>query len=153
MKRSCPRYILRLPVLVCAGCETVRGCTVRISRKGMFVRTRKGFRVGVSVELFVFFSAKKIAHLQGVVRYVRRIGNYRIPLLSKIGFFLFLPPCRRPSPGATADKDSGLSDDRREEFPESPPGRGAQGIPAAGGNLLPGGALSSGSSSLGEQRR
>ena len=73
LKREHTRYIIKLPVEICSGENTIRGITVRASRKGLFVRSQKSFRVGTPVEMILHITDEISSCLQGVVKHTRNI--------------------------------------------------------------------------------
>ena len=71
VKRQYGRYIVKLPVTIRAGEKKVAGTTVRISKKGFFVRTQDSFAAGVPVEIVLSLTDIDSCKLKGVVKYVR----------------------------------------------------------------------------------
>jgi len=71
IKRQCERYIVKLPVTISAGGKKVTGTTVRVSKRGLFVRTQQSFAAGVPVEIVLSLTGIDSCKLKGVVKYVR----------------------------------------------------------------------------------
>ncbi len=72
-KREHTRYIIKLPVEICSGESTISGITVRVSRKGLFVRSQKSFCVGTPVEMILHITDEISCRLTGVVMHTRNI--------------------------------------------------------------------------------
>ncbi len=70
-KRQCGRHIVKLPVTISAGEKIVTGTTVRVSKRGFFVRTQQSFAEGVPVEIVLSLTDIESCKLKGVVKYVR----------------------------------------------------------------------------------
>ena len=71
-KRQFQRYIVRLPVTVRAGGHAIDCTTVRVSRKGFFVRSQRPLISGVPVELEVTLADASPCKLRGVVKHTRK---------------------------------------------------------------------------------
>ena len=74
VKRAYQRFIVKLPVTITAGDRTVKGTTVRVSRKGFFVRAQQSFVAGTVVEATIEFTQTVSFRLKGIVRHVRNLG-------------------------------------------------------------------------------
>ncbi len=73
-KRKCIRFIVKLPVDVKCDNSVVTGMTVRISDKGLFIRSQKSFQSGVNVYINLHISERTSCTLKGVVRYSRKLN-------------------------------------------------------------------------------
>jgi Tfp pilus assembly protein PilZ len=76
-KREKQRHIKKLPIEVCSGDITLRGTTVKLSEKGIFVRSQKNFQEGVPVDLTIHLTEERSCSLKGIVKYVRNIDLLR----------------------------------------------------------------------------
>jgi Tfp pilus assembly protein PilZ len=76
-KRQHTRYLIKLPVEVGSGEYALSGITVRVSRKGVFVRSQKSFRVGTPVEIVLHLTDIISCKLRGVVKYTRNVFEFR----------------------------------------------------------------------------
>lgn len=72
-KREKKRYIKKLPIELCSGDITLRGTTVRLSEKGLFVRSQKTFEKGVPVDITIHLTEELSCSLKGIVKYMRNI--------------------------------------------------------------------------------
>lgn len=72
-KRQHTRFILKLPVDIRAGDKTISGITVRLSRKGLFVRSQTSFIVGTLVEMVLHITDEISCRLTGVIINTRNI--------------------------------------------------------------------------------
>jgi Tfp pilus assembly protein PilZ len=70
-KRQFQRFVVKLPATVRAGDKSTSGTTVRISRKGVFVRSPQKFVPGVPVEIEITLPDMAVCKLKGVVMYAR----------------------------------------------------------------------------------
>lgn len=82
-RRACKRLLLKLPAEVTADGLSFAGRTVRVSEKGLFIRSQNSFREGVRVNIKLMLPDGKESTIKGVVRYARRI-NF-MPLLNGMG--------------------------------------------------------------------
>jgi Tfp pilus assembly protein PilZ len=76
-KRQHARYLIKVPVEIGSGEYTLSGITVRLSRKGLFVRSQKSFRVGTPVELALHLTDIISCRLRGIVKYSRSVVEFR----------------------------------------------------------------------------
>ncbi len=76
-KRECERFIIKLPVTISAGGKQMEGTTVRVSKKGIFVRTQKSFIEGSAVDIEISITNTVTCKLKGVVKYARNIDLMR----------------------------------------------------------------------------
>jgi len=74
-KRRHTRHIIKLPAEIIAGGVSIKGTTVRISRRGCFVRSQRSFQEGTPIELAVALADNINFRLKGTVKYARNI-NY-----------------------------------------------------------------------------
>ncbi|MBI5103285.1 MAG: PilZ domain-containing protein [Nitrospirae bacterium] len=72
-KREHQRFLIKHPIELHAGDHTISGVTVRVSRKGLFVRSQSGFRVGTPVDMVLHLSDEIWCRLTGTVVYSRNI--------------------------------------------------------------------------------
>ena len=70
-KRACERFIIKLPVTISSVGKKVDGTTVRLSQKGMFVRTQRSFVEGSAVDIELLLTNAATCKLKGVVKYAR----------------------------------------------------------------------------------
>ncbi len=73
-KRKCSRFIVKLPVDVKSDDSVVSGVSVRISDKGLFIRSQKSFQTGMNVDIKLHISEETSCALKGVVRYSRKLN-------------------------------------------------------------------------------
>jgi Tfp pilus assembly protein PilZ len=73
VKREKQRHIKKLPIEVCSGDITLRGTTVKISEKGIFIRSQKNFQEGEPVDITIHLTEELSCSLKGVVKYARNI--------------------------------------------------------------------------------
>ncbi len=76
-KRQHTRYLIKLPVQIVSGEHAISGITVRVSRKGLFVRAQKNFSVGTPVEIALHLTDIISCRLKGIVKYARSIIEFR----------------------------------------------------------------------------
>jgi hypothetical protein len=72
-KREKQRNIKKLPIEVCSGDITLRGTTVRLSEKGLFVRSQENFQEGVPVDITIHLTEELSCSLKGIIKYARNI--------------------------------------------------------------------------------
>jgi hypothetical protein len=72
-KREKQRHIKKLPIEVCSGDITLRGTTIRLSEKGLFVRSQENFQEGVPVDITIHLTEEPSCSLKGIVKYARNI--------------------------------------------------------------------------------
>ncbi len=72
-KREHPRYLIKLPIDIRSGEDTIKGITVRVSRKGLFARSQTSFRIGAPVEMIFHITDEISSRLTGTVVYTRNI--------------------------------------------------------------------------------
>ncbi len=72
-KREHTRYLIKLPIDIRAGEDTIRGVTVRVSRKGLFARSQTCFAFGTKVDMVMHITDEMSCKLTGVVKYTRNI--------------------------------------------------------------------------------
>ncbi|MDA8156680.1 MAG: PilZ domain-containing protein [Actinomycetota bacterium] len=85
-KRQFQRFIVKLPAKVSAGDRSITGITVRVSRKGFFVRAQNCFSAGTPVIIDLSLSDTDICQLKGAVKYVRHYDL--LPRLNGMGIEL-----------------------------------------------------------------
>ncbi len=73
-KRKCTRFIVKLPVDVKSDNSVISGITVRISDRGLFVRSQKSFQTGTNIGIKLHISEDVFCDLKGVVRYSRKLN-------------------------------------------------------------------------------
>ncbi|MDA8090226.1 MAG: PilZ domain-containing protein [Nitrospiraceae bacterium] len=83
-KRQVQRFIVKLPVTVSAGGKSISGDTVRISRKGLFVRTQQSFVTGVPVDIEITLTDMTSCKLKGIIKHARNYGHF-LPRLNGMG--------------------------------------------------------------------
>ncbi|HET6516574.1 MAG TPA: PilZ domain-containing protein [Thermodesulfovibrionales bacterium] len=71
IKRQNRRYLVKLPVEISSGHHSLKGTTIRISERGLFVRSQKGFRVGIPVDITLHLTEDNLCRAKGIIRYVR----------------------------------------------------------------------------------
>jgi Tfp pilus assembly protein PilZ len=76
-KRQHSRYLMKLPVEIGSGEYVLSGITVRVSRRGLFVRSQKSFSVGTPVEMVLHLTDMISCKLRGIVKYARSFVEFR----------------------------------------------------------------------------
>lgn len=67
-KRRSPRITKRLEVKFTASDTSITGITSNLSSEGIFVRTKKGFHPGVSLDIELYLPSGETIHLKGRVK-------------------------------------------------------------------------------------
>jgi hypothetical protein len=76
-RRKDKRHIQRYPVEVKAGDLLFKGTTVRLSERGMFVRSQKNFIEGIPVDITIYLTEESSCCLKGIVKYARTMDLLR----------------------------------------------------------------------------
>lgn len=76
-RRECDRFIIKLPVTISAGEAKMECTTVRLSKKGMFVRSQKSFVEGSAVDIEISLTNAVTCKLKGVIKYARNCDLMR----------------------------------------------------------------------------
>lgn len=71
VKRQFQRQLIKLPAEVRAGGEVCKGTTVRLSKKGFFVRSQQSFSVGLPVDITLYLTEDTPCYLKGVVKFAQ----------------------------------------------------------------------------------
>lgn len=85
-KRQFQRFIVKLSAKVSADGKSVTGTTVRVSRKGFFVRAQKCFVPGTPVTIGLTLSDTASCQVKGTIKYVRNFDL--MPRLNGMGIEL-----------------------------------------------------------------
>lgn len=73
-RRAYKRFLLKVKAEVSASDRCLGGRTVRISEKGLFVRSQKSFREGTQVNIKLWLPDGEESYLKGIVKYARSVN-------------------------------------------------------------------------------